>query len=202
MAAALRRGCDAAFLSEISKSHFHPVFIVWIDWPSDPLFAHSGVGEMSWDGQIWTGLAPVGSVSMPVEGGGIAKRETTFSLVLEEAEIADRIAETFDSSVACKVWFGAVTKRSGNTLIGQPILAWSGYSSGMKESVSGGDGWQEYTLTITTTSGPSQRTIGSDRITYEVHKRDYPDDTLLRHIEGATNLYNSRSLAVTRDADA
>ena len=46
---------------------FHPVVLVWIDWPSGAVRAHSGRGPISWGGYTWDGVGGFGEVSVPAE---------------------------------------------------------------------------------------------------------------------------------------
>lgn len=64
------RTVESALLAEISKSHFWPVFLVWIDWPGDPVRAHSGVGEITFGG--FACAASAGLRGGPAAPGAIA----------------------------------------------------------------------------------------------------------------------------------
>lgn len=182
------RAVNATLLAEISKPFFNPVFLVWIDWPSDPVYAHSGIGDLSFAGETWTGVARFGSVSLPQEGGGIAAQVATFSLVDMPSDLALLVASA-PRDMACGVWFGAVTQRAGSTLVGLPCEVFRGLSDELREAIQMDELGLSRGADLMARTGPSQRATASTFHTNEQHQIDSPGDTLFRHAAGVTDAW-------------
>lgn len=182
------RAVNGTLLAEISKPFFHPVFLVWIDWPSDPVYAHSGVGDLSWDSQTWTGVARLASVSLPQESSGLASQTATFSIVGMSAELATLVASA-PRDMICRVWFGAVTERAGTALVGEPCEVFSGLSDELSEILQAAEGGYMRGADLSARTGPSQRARAAIFHTAEQHQIDHPGDTLLRHAAGVEDAW-------------
>ena len=65
------RDIDAAFLAEISKPYFYPVALVRLDWPGEVVEAHTGAGNIAFDGGVFTGTLSnnenLGQITIPGE---------------------------------------------------------------------------------------------------------------------------------------
>lgn len=182
------RTVDSTLLSEISKPFFFPVFLVWLDWPSDPVFAHSGVGEISFDSETWTGVAHLASVNLPQESGGIAAQTAVFSLTEMPSDIATLVASA-PRDMDCGVWFGAVSERAGSTLVGTPCEIFRGVSDELREIIQMADGDVMRGADLMARTGPSKRATASVYHTNEQQQIDHPGDTLLRHAAGTDDAY-------------
>ncbi|MBV7394550.1 hypothetical protein [Mameliella sediminis] len=179
----MSRNVDSALLAEISKPFFFPVFLVFVDWPSDPVYAHSGVGDISFDGQTWAGVAGYASIALPAEQRGTAADTAAFSLVGVPDDLASLVTEDA-RDIDCAVWFGAVTQRAGTALIGTPQEIFRGRGDQMRESIAASDLGRTRSLRLGATTGPSQRLRSGLFHTSEQHQRSHPGDTLLRHAAG------------------
>jgi hypothetical protein len=177
------RNVDATLLAEISQPFFFPAFLVFIDWPEDPVFAHSGVGDMSFDGQTWSGIGKFAQIVLPPEQNGTAASTAEFSLVGLPGELVDLV--TADArDIDCAVWFGAVTERAGATLIGTPEDVFRGRGDQLIESIARAETGRSRTVRLGSVTGPSQRLRSGFFHTSEQHQRTYPGDTFFRHTAG------------------
>lgn len=188
------RTIDPTLLAEISKPFFFPVFLVWIDWPEDPVFAHSGVGDIGFDSETWTGVAGLASVSLPQEGNGITVQTASFSLIGLPATLAALVASA-PRDMDCAVWFGAVTERAGNTLVGEPFEAFRGISDELREMIQMTEGDVMRSADLMARTGPSKRAVAGVFHTNESHQLEHPGDTLFRHAAGVEDSWR-RGVAV------
>ncbi|MEM1361946.1 MAG: hypothetical protein AAGF94_09560 [Pseudomonadota bacterium] len=71
---------DAGLLAELSKPVFYPAALVYVDWPSDPVRAHSGIGTISLAGQDWFGVGDLAGIQAPVEIIGLPPEKFEITL--------------------------------------------------------------------------------------------------------------------------
>lgn len=184
---ALTRGIHADTLAAINTGRFHPVTLVYINWPGGAVRVHSGHGPLSWDSESWTGVGPLeAALQLPGEAGGTAMIEGTASVGADDDTIDDLYTDADDArGVAVQVWCGVVTARAGTTLIGEPFEVWSGRVGGTSDEAA----WQGDSMmrpfSIGLVSGPSQRATGSAVHSYEDQLRRDPTDTAGRLVSGA-----------------
>lgn len=174
----------SALYAEVSKRFFHPAFLVFIDWPGDPVFAHGGRGPLSWDGQTWLGVRRIAAMQLPEQSEGMAQRIAELTLVGVPADLTDHLGADARGA-AVKIYLGAYTTREGVALVGDPVLFFSGVVDGRAQMIETTEAGQVRALKIQVRTGPSQRSVGVGYITRESRSVDYPEDTLLRHAAGA-----------------
>ena len=174
--AALKRGISPATLTALSQPVFYPVILVYLDWPNAPIYAHSNVGTLNWDGQDWRGVGQFGRVQMPEEDMGMAAQPSEVRLI----GAPDEIDQYLDDPIRDRdgaIYFGLVTERGGNVLIGEPFSIYAGYMDAMRESVEIEDGVMRRDIVISLAGGPSQRSFVEIYHTYEDQIRRFPADT-------------------------
>lgn len=172
----LVRQIDPGFLEAVSKSLFYPVLLVHIAWPLAPIWAHSNTGTILFDGREWEGVGGFGEVRLPQEALGLASASASVSLY----GLNDRLDDYLDDDVRgreARVYFGVVTERSGNVLIGTPLTAFTGYVDSMRDVTEVRDDILVRGVQIGLAQGPSQRQAGEFYHTYEDQIRAYPGDT-------------------------
>lgn len=179
---ALGRGLDPTFLAALGPAGFNPVLLVWIDWPGAPVRAHTGVGNMSFAGETWTGVGGFGRVSIPGDAMGLASGAATVELVGIDGTL-DGYLNDNPRGAECEIWFGATTERAGNVLIGTPDRRFVG------SVASFGGGWQSTpegrmrNVTVEMRPGPSQRSAAVLMHSNADQQAKFPGDTAGRHME-------------------
>lgn len=171
-------------LAAIAAGGFFPIVMVSLDWPDGPVYAHSNVGDISWNGQTWRGLGHFGRISTPEEQLGIAQSTAILELVGAPDEIDDYLEADIRGRMG-EVFFGVVTERMGNQFIGEPWSDFTGYMDAMTDSITSDNGDILRTLSIALANGPSQRKFTSVFHTDEDQRRLYPDDTAGRLVINA-----------------
>lgn len=184
----LKRNIDPTLLAAMSGPGFEPVTLVFVDWPDAPVRVHSGVGNITWSGETWVGVGPLnGLISLPAEGLGLGMVEGQAKVGGDPDRIDEVLGEAEDARGATvQVWFGAVTKRCGTVLIGEPFSAFTGTLGAVEDE----DAWLDDTTALRQIlagleSGPSQRSSASIHHSYEDQRRTDPTDTAGRWVIGA-----------------
>ncbi|MCL4065348.1 hypothetical protein M3484_01995 [Pseudomonas sp. GX19020] len=167
-------------LAALSGPSFHPVVLVWLDWPDATMFAHSGTGPITWDGHIWQGVGKFGQVDLPEESTSGVPVDLSLSLVCNLEELAD-YADAQIRQRPGAIWLGVTTEPGGNLLIGEPVELGRGTMDTLVLSVTveGEDGATLilYRLTVGLTTGPGYRTAAAISHSHEDQSRQYPADT-------------------------
>lgn len=187
----MTRGVSASLLAALS-GHFHPVLLIEADWPSGIVRLHSGVGELSWNGETWSGTSvSVGGdlmsllrLEIPEEGAGLGTPEAFIHVAGRLEDIVGELGTKIRNR-PLQAWFGATTERAGTTLIGDPFPLFTGYfaSRDLDVSKSGADMLHDMILGLGT--GPSARSRASIEHNYEDQIAAYPGDTAGRHVQNA-----------------
>lgn len=183
----LKRGVSPSTLAALQGPVF-PILMVHLDWPDAPVWVHSGVGPIIWGGVTWTGMGPVGSMSVPAEAvGGVVSVEAILSLVGVPADL-DGLADDRIRGRAVEVYIAIVQGRPGghdgkqptgpgNTLVGDPVSLFSGTMDGLDLDAQEADDGVEHTASVTVTTGPSARSMATVYHSDEDQRRRYPSDT-------------------------
>lgn len=190
---ALERDIDPLLAAEWAKPFFHPIVLVRIDWPEDPVFAHSNRGEVSFDGELWQSAFGVGQLRLPEQTEGPSQRIAEIKLVGVPDDLQSYMTDEV-RGVAVKIYLGAVTQRAGNVLIGTPVEFFSGKIEGRGQDVEKQGKDRVRAVRIRATTGPSQKSFGQNLITLSSRQGAFPEDSLLRHAASIEQALRSGSL--------
>lgn len=180
----LTRGTPSALLASISGPYFHPIVLAFIDWPGEPLRAHSGRGDIVFAGQTWIGVGRFGGIEVPDEAMSGVASEFRMSLVTDFPDI-EPYTDTVIRGRVGQLFLGATQTPGGNDLIGAvEIVTGTADGMGMKFDVIEQDGQtiDAYRIEVTMTTGPSMRSAASVVHSNEDQRRAYPNDTAGRHL--------------------
>jgi hypothetical protein len=177
----LSRGAGATLMAELAKPAFYPVLLVNLDWPSGEVWFHTGRGNITWDGQTWTGVGLASSVSIPEESFGLATSQAAIRIVGTFEDVFDATEERVKNMRAA-IYIGCVSERAGSTRVGAPVAAFIGVMDGTLFA-SEDDG--AYYLELTLASGPGARVNAAITHSGEDQKYHFPDDTAGRHTQFA-----------------
>jgi hypothetical protein len=78
---------------------------------------------------------------------------------------------------AGQIWFGVVSERAGNELIGEPFCVYEGFMDAMRDTMEDEGGEIKRVITVEVANGPSQIEFTSLFHTDEDQRRAYPTDT-------------------------
>jgi len=155
---------------------FHPINMIYLDWPSGPVRAHSGVGTINWGGHDWLGVGNFGAVSVPSEGMSPVVNGAELSLY-GPMEMLEAQAGVAQRNRAGEIYVACVTKRAGNQIIGAPIEIYSGATDSVVMRIESEDGGSAFRLVVTLRGGPSDRDAAAAFHSHEDQIRTYPADT-------------------------
>lgn len=172
----LMRPISADLLGAIAGPFFHPIILVYLDWPGGAVRVHSGKGEIVHEGQIWRGVGGFGAVSVPEESAGGVPVEFSMALVCDLPELA-AYADAQIRHRQGQVYFGATSAQGNNVLLGAPTMLASGTMDTLVLAAQSADGSTEYQLTIGMTTGPGYRTHAAIHHSHQDQSRAYPADT-------------------------
>lgn len=179
---ALTRVIEAAAYAALQVDGFHPIVMVHVDWPDGAVYAHSGQGTISWDGDDWQGVGPFGGGEVPPEalGGAVPAEASLYVLGTIEDILGqlDQAARNRD----VQILLALVTERAGNVLIGAPVELLSGYvdANELDYREAGGDLAPAFSLAVN--SGPSVRMALAATHSDEDQQAVEAGDTLMRHV--------------------
>lgn len=180
----LSRNINPALLAAISGESFHPVMLVWLDWPGGAVRAHSGRGDITWGGEVWVGISDASSMASGEEGIGMASTSLTLSLAAPPEEIMSRISDPIRNRQG-RLYWGAVTEPKGNVLVGEPMLFYDGYMDSSAMPIKADEEGLTHYIEVSLSSGPGARSVASIYHTAEDQSRKYPGDTAGRHVINA-----------------
>lgn len=171
----LTRSTPAPLSSALSGPFFYPVVLVWLDWPGAPLRMHSGAGDITWQGQTWTGAGKFGRVSVPDEAMAGVPEDFTISLVTDFPDI-EPYTDAVIRGIPGAVYLGATTTPGGNSLIGATEVV-SGTADVLTLGTEMDGDTLYYELSVAMTTGPGMRSMASINHSDEDQRRAYPADT-------------------------
>lgn len=160
---------------------FHPILMVHVDWPDQAVRAHTGLGDILWNGETWVGVGPFGGIDIPAEASGTAvPAEARLSIV----GTVENILAELDLPVRNRdvdIYVALATEPQGNVLIGAPVELLIGYadSNEMDYRADGEGAAPAFFLGVN--SGPSVRMVLSAAHSNEDQQLAHVGDELFRH---------------------
>ena len=175
----LVRGVDPDMLSAMADPFF-TVGFAFLDWPDTPVYAHSGVGTITWGGHDWMGVGVLGDIEIPPESAGVAAVEAMLSLAGLSADIEDYADDEIRNRTV-EIYLGTVAARPGDpggtTLRGSPVSLFSGTMDGLSILASRGESGVTHQAKIPVATGPSARSAATIYHTDENQRARHPADT-------------------------
>lgn len=160
---------------------FHPVLMVYLDWPGGAVRAHSGAGTITWDGHNWLGVGQFGEVEIPGEAPGLAASNVSLSLLGVPPDIWDTLEAPIRNRPG-RLWVALTTQPGGNVLVGEPIDLFIGHMDAMRYRLRREDGGVSHAVQIDLGSGPGARSSSAVLHSLEDQADKFPGDTAGRHL--------------------
>lgn len=174
-------GVDALTLAAI-QDHFNIVLAIDMDWPGDYVRAHSGVGDMTWDGNTYSGVGDFGEIDIPVDEIGVVPSQAMVTLIHTPDELINLSGQSIRNR-DCTIYFGLTTEPAGNVLVGDLNAIYSGYMDFTVYTATSRGDEQVHKLSVTLGSGPGMRTARQVHHSYEDQTASYPSDTAGRILQ-------------------
>lgn len=186
----LVRGIDAATVAAMA-GHFHPVLAVELDWPNDPIYAHSGIGDISWDGKTFLGVGEFGSIAIPGDAFGAVPTDALLTLIGVPSEIFNYLDDPIRNRYGA-IYFGVTSTAGGNNLIGDLTVLFEGYMDASQYVGERRDDIITHGIQLTLGSGAGMRSTAMVTHSYEAQISEYPGDTAGRHLQQAVKQAKAR----------
>lgn len=120
----MSRDITATNLTEINAAHLHEVVMVKLEFGT-PVYAHSGIGTITYDSNDYLGVGDFGSVSNTTETEQL--RPTALTLQLSGVD-SSLLTEALDSgSYGDVVTLYVGYRQDDGTLVDDPWLLWKGH---------------------------------------------------------------------------
>lgn len=138
------RDMDDETADAVASNHVRWLFLVFLDFQSDPLYAASSLNSVEWGGHTWLGLGRVGGIE-PIEET-VEGRANVMTLRLSgvpEDQLSKAIGDRYQGRAA---ELYAVPLDSGYSFIGTPVLLHRGRMDSMPIEIE--DGTATITVTV------------------------------------------------------
>jgi hypothetical protein len=172
-----------------------PVVLVDIDYASGITRLHSGIGNLTFGGNTYTGTGTLGAITDLEESIDESANGCTLSLSAASAVIALALTEDARGRPV-RVYIGALNTSSG-VLIADPAL----FFSGLVESMSHEDNGETGTVSLhcVDETGDQERPL-ERRLTNEIQQQLHPGDRGLEYVADLPNqtfTWGNATVAVT-----
>ncbi len=120
----MTRSMTPAVSGEVAASRLTVVLFAEFLFDGGPLRVWSGIGEITWNGAVWTGAGDLGAVSAVTEAAEVRADNLTFTLSgLPASTIAIALAEPYQGRT-CKLHIGFLD--GAGAVIADPVTVFVG----------------------------------------------------------------------------
>lgn len=184
------RGYSSAFGTELAGQYLRPCFFCQIQFTSGISYIWSGIGNIAWNGQTWSGVGSLGKISKIEESSEV--KATNISLELSGIDsnlLHQAIGET-RQGYPVQIWFGALSANPTKLVTGPPTIIadpWKVFSGRMDQPTIQ-EGADTSTISISVESRmvdlqrPRER-----RYTHQDQQIDFPGDLGFEYVESLQN---------------
>jgi hypothetical protein len=120
----MSRNISVTNLAQINAAHLHLVTMVKLSFDT-PLYVHSGVGTISYDGNDYLGVGDLGSVSEARESESLSPSSITLSLSGIDSNLISEAQEAGRYRDAVTIYEGY--RQDDGTLVDDPWIVWKGW---------------------------------------------------------------------------
>ena len=118
------RELDSTLQTAMQAGLVYPVRMAMLTFRSATKYIWSGVGDLVWDAQTYTGVGSLGSIGPINEGVELNADGTTVTLSGIDPVLLPECMTDIQPGAPAKIWLGFVTPQ--RVLIGTPYLQFSG----------------------------------------------------------------------------
>jgi len=167
----MSRVLSSNMATEFASDTLSPIVLVKFDFDTLPLYLWSGVGDLDWDSETWTGAGNLMSFGSLEETTEVRAIGTSITLNgLNQSVISAALTEDYQGRTAT-IWLGAMDE-SGN-VVSDPVIIFGGRMDVMTIE----EGAEDVSINITV----ENRLIDFERTkirryTDQDQKIDYPND--------------------------
>lgn len=167
-----------------SAAQVKPVILAKLEFASGTVRVHSGIGNLTFASETYTGVGTLGTVSDIEETIDESSNSVTLTLSAASSVLSLMLTESGSGrNRPAKVWLGA-KNLSSDALLADPALMYSGFISHITHTDDGTTG--SVTVHLVDETGDQERTK-ERRLTMEDQLRIDPTDTGLRYVVDLPN---------------
>lgn len=166
-----------ALVEAVSQRVVEPINMLMIDWPSGPVYMHSGIGEILYDSQVWVGVGNLGALSAVRNDSNLGAATMTATLSgIDNDTITALVSEDVVNRVVDR-YLGFIGED------GRLIDAVKVFSGRIRVPGFGDRHGDEPTITLEVVSKLVDWSKSRpDRYTDESHRRNYPNDMFYQYV--------------------
>ena len=184
------RDMTSAYQAAISSAMLRPALFVQATFVSGPLYVWSGMGPITWNGQVWIGIGTLGSVSTIEEGSTVSAKGVTLTLSGLDPTLLEDVMEEFQVGLPALVYLGVFD--ATGALIADPVCCFSGRMDQPTIDISG----TTASIAINCENRLVEMNVSVERrYTDEDQQLDYPGDLGFQFVNGIQDaqIYFGRS---------
>lgn len=179
----LKRDIDVALLAALSAEEIYPVALVFIDWPTGPVRAHTNPGMITFGSEEYAGVGELGSIRIPDEATSIVPESAVIVIASETTGLLTYADEEQARGREVGIWLGLTTEPGGTTLIGAPERVFTGSVVGSSFELS--QNRRVATLSIDVKAGQPARSGAQVVHSNEDQQALFPGDTFFERVAHA-----------------
>ena len=169
------RQLPAALIEHYKSATPNLIFLVELHWSSGIIRAHSGIGELSIGGKVYSGVGNLGNLGAVKDDDELGRSELTVELSGFDADLL-RESLRRDAVGRSGMVYAAVRDAQGMPIESSLTPLYAGFIADVSSSL--GDS-SAISVTIATDSADPRRKRPA-RYTDESHRREYPQDHFYR----------------------
>lgn len=174
----MSRTLPTGYAALTTEKVFRPVFLVFLDWPGDPVYAWTGYGSISWDGHTWVGTGQQGTISEIGESSNLRANGVKLTLSGIPSDLVSKAVANDSQGQVARIWLGCLLK--DGTFAADPYLVFDGVIDMCPIEDSG----KEATITVQLEKELIDRRLNNRRYTHEDQQIDYPGDMGFEFVAG------------------
>lgn len=120
----MSRDVTAGFATALSEQSLRPILLFEGEFASGWVRVWSGLGELSWDGKVWTGMGSLISIGALEETSDVVASGTMISLSGVPLEMVGIAIEEARQGKPGRVWLGLLDDT--HSVIADPVQAFQG----------------------------------------------------------------------------
>lgn len=120
----MSRTLSAANTAQIDADHLHEVIMVKLEFDT-PVYVHSGIGTITYDGNSYTGIGQLGAIGAARESETLGPAPIQLMLTGLESSMITEALDSGNYKDPITIYVGYRT--DGGTLVDDPWIVWKGY---------------------------------------------------------------------------
>jgi hypothetical protein len=169
-------------IGQLIAPHMRPVLFLQMQFTSGPIFVWSGIGNINWNNQVWTGLGGLGTISAIEESSEIKATNVTFTLNGIPQDLIMHALGQVRQGYPVLLWFGALG--DNNNVLADPLQIFAG----RMDVPTIDEGAQTSTISIAVENRLIDLNRSRERrYTDQDQQIDHPGDLGFQYVQGIQN---------------